>query len=377
MFLFKVQCLMINKYGNSWVQAWFGILPTRQWTGNLMNSYWKVFYATWSPMVWTIGGRFYGSGMGPSSQDFRLLMILVPQVKDVWCHGVEVSVLNSKDEIMKPWKGFLWNHHVQIQCHVLAWSSWVVYTWCNQQPDWDSSPWINLDTVTRSNQYPDQITRDLAASHWILRAVNTHLFTLYNIHYEYIYIHIYIPWYLHLCIYTSRSKLYVLIFDSAMQNASWFNRSKRVIYDGSRNHLKWWFEVSEIVVRLCIVHPASFQSQDLVVIEEAVLALSQPGANYTKARIESADFLPFSVGSCWVGSKKLVFVWGQMRELQVSGQSLERLFSVSRYNVQGKTVLGFFVSSRKAKPDGEILARGFHTRRFRGFYHFRQLWYLF
>ena len=43
-----------------------------------------------------------GSGMGPLSQDFRLLMILVPQVKDVWCHGVEVSVLNSKDEIMKP-----------------------------------------------------------------------------------------------------------------------------------------------------------------------------------------------------------------------------------------------------------------------------------
>ena len=48
-----------------------------------------------------------GSGMfwvcsGPLSQDFRLLMILVPQVKDMWCHGVEVSVLNSKDEIMKP-----------------------------------------------------------------------------------------------------------------------------------------------------------------------------------------------------------------------------------------------------------------------------------
>ena len=122
----------------------------------------------------------------------------------------------------------------------------------------------------------------------------------------FIRIHIYIPWYLHLCIYTSRSKLYVLIFDSAMQNASWFNRSKRVIYDGSRNHLKW-FEVSEIAVRLCIVHPASFQSQDLVVIEEAVLALSQPGANYTKARIESADFLPFSVGSCWVWQEEARF----------------------------------------------------------------------
>ena len=35
----------------------------------------------------------------------------------------------------------------------------------------------------------------------------------------------------------------------------------------------------------------SFRGQDLVVIEEAVLALSQPGANYTKARIESHDFL--------------------------------------------------------------------------------------
>lgn len=81
-----------------------------------------------------------------------------------------------------------------------------------------------------------------------------------------------------------------------------------MIYDGSRSHLKWWFQVSEIVMLLCIYHPASFQSQDLVVIEEAVLALSQPGANYTKARIESAVFLPCSVGSCWVGRKKLVFV---------------------------------------------------------------------
>ena len=149
MFLFKLQCLMINKYGNSWVQAWFGILPTRQWTGNLMNSYWKVSYVTWSPMVWTIGGRFWDGAFvsgfspfddsGPTSEGR-----VVP-----WCRGVGAQQQRWNHETH--WKGFLWNHHVQIQCHVLAWSSWVVYAWCNQQPDWDSSPWINLDTVTRSN----------------------------------------------------------------------------------------------------------------------------------------------------------------------------------------------------------------------------------
>lgn len=75
----------------------------------------------------------------------------------------------------------------------------------------------------------------------------------------FIYIFIYIDIYIHdTCIYvsTSISILYILIFDSEMQNASWFNRSKKVIYDGSRNHLKWWFQVSEIVVLLCIDSPS-------------------------------------------------------------------------------------------------------------------------
>ena len=68
-----------------------------------------------------------------------------------------------------------------------------------------------------------------------------------------------------------------------------------------------------------------------MVIEEAVLALSQPGANYTKAMIESHDFL----------MRLLLGVVG----LAAARKTLLS-FKMLCNNVQGKTALGFFVSSR-------------------------------